>query len=143
VAPKPPPATRDLHPSIAAALRPILALVVPLLAPMVAAELKAQDAGEDAGDPWVDQRTSPLGRRAHCRLCKSGALPARKLRRRWLVRASDLAAYIEAHGRPAAPLTEPANDCHGPAEDEPSDADVAAVLASVGRAYVPRRGARS
>lgn len=50
------------------------------------------------GDDWVDQMTSPLGRRQHCDAARSGRLRAKKLKGRWLARRADVDAYIEQHG---------------------------------------------
>ncbi len=55
-----------------------------------------------AGAEWVDQETSPLGRRRHLQLVRSGALPCVHERRRRLVRRSDINRYLEEHGRAAA-----------------------------------------
>lgn len=49
---------------------------------------------------WVDQHSSPLGRRRHCKLARSGVLPSHKHGRRWLVRRSDLDTYLASHGTP-------------------------------------------
>lgn len=67
---------------------------------LVKAELQA---AKGDGDAWISQEDSPLGRREHCRLARSGALPGRKVGKRWLVRRSELDAYIEAHGAKAKP----------------------------------------
>lgn len=105
-----------------------------LLAPFVAAELRRIPS-----DDWVDQTTSPLDRKRHCKLAKAQAFPAHKEGRRWLARRSDIDAYIEACGsdstpaaRPLAiPATRPANDAH---EGDPS---VEAALAEVGLELAP------
>ena len=77
-----------------------------LLAPFMAPALTrvAQNTPEDG---WVDQRCSPLGRRLHCSLARRGALPARKLGRRWLVKRTVLEAYIAEHGKAAEPPASP------------------------------------
>lgn len=49
-------------------------------------------------DEWVDQTTSPLGRRAHCAAVRRGDLRAHKVKGKVLVRRQDLDAYIEKHG---------------------------------------------
>jgi excisionase family DNA binding protein len=49
------------------------------------------------GDEWIDQAHSPLGRRTHCMLVRTGELPGVRLHRRVLVRRRDLDAYIESH----------------------------------------------
>ena len=46
-------------------------------------------------DEWVDQEQSPLGRRRHLALAKSGKLPASKVGRRVLIRRSAIDAYLE------------------------------------------------
>jgi hypothetical protein len=51
----------------------------------------------EAGEDWVDQRSSPLGSRLHCRLVRSGALPGYRAGRRVLVRKADLDQYLEGH----------------------------------------------
>jgi hypothetical protein len=49
---------------------------------------------------WLDQAASPLGRRRHCELARSGGLAgARKVNGRWLVRRREIDAYIESHAR--------------------------------------------
>ena len=74
-----------------------LAVFAQLLAPFLMAELgRAKDTGSSNDDGWLDQRSSPLGRRAHCTLARSGVLPARKVGRRWLVRRTDLDAIQAA-----------------------------------------------
>lgn len=83
----------------------------------------ATGRAEDAGDPWLDQRQSPLGTRAHCRACSSGRIEgARFVGRKWLAKASAIDAYITAHGRPATRASSPpANDVERlllPVDDE-------------------------
>ena len=107
-----------------------------LLAPLVAKELRSQPNEDDNGDRWVDQTTSPLGKRAHCRACAEGKIAgAYKLKRRWLAKRSALDAFIAANGA-AAPSTPvaPANDT-----DEPTAEDIARVLAGAGLTFAPRR----
>lgn len=141
---KPASATGHLHPAIAAALAPLVDLLLPALRARIDGENGA--AAKGPAVDWLDQRSSPLGRRAHCRACASGDIPgARKVGRRWLARRSDLDAYIAAHGRPAdapagattpgtssAPLA-PANDT-----GEPSAAEVEAELRLVGHTRTAR-----
>lgn len=113
--------------AILAALRPFARL----LAPLVAAEL-ASAAGED----WIDQETSPLGRRKHRELAKRGAFPAHKDGRRWRARRADVDAFIEAQ-RPGARLEEPPAN-HDAADDAAAhDAAVRAELAGAGLALAP------
>lgn len=68
---------------------------------LVEARLSLADASND----WVDQYKSPLGKRRHLDLVRTGKLQGRKLGRRVLVRRVDLNAHIEreglARGRPA------------------------------------------
>lgn len=95
---------------------------------------------EDTSDPWLDQRTSPLGGRLHCRACSSGDVAcARKVGRKWLARASAIDAYITAHGRPASsPASPPANDVER--ELLPDDDEIERELRAVG--YTGRRRER-
>lgn len=53
----------------------------------------------DASDPddWVDQKSSPLGRRRHCAAVRRGELPGRKVNGQVLVRRRDLDEYIDRH----------------------------------------------
>jgi hypothetical protein len=109
-----------------------LALFARLFVPFVMAELRA-NANTDAepDDAWIDQTRSPLGRRLHCALARSGALPARKVGRRWLVRCADVSAYIVEHGRAAEPSS---TDEGAPAEDDA--AAIRDLLASCGETVV-------
>lgn len=52
---------------------------------------------ETNGAEWVDQNTSPLGRRRHLDLVRRGVLIGTKDRRRVLVRRSDIDAYLVQH----------------------------------------------
>jgi hypothetical protein len=71
---------------------------------------------EPSPEEWVDQHSSPLGRRAHCELARRGRLPsAHKVRGRWLVRRTDIDAFIEAHAR-------------APSQSEPDAREVAEIL---------------
>jgi hypothetical protein len=120
--PSPVARARLVDPNLATAL----ATLARVFAPFVAAELREATSGQDA-EPWLDQTCSPLGRRLHCALARSGALPARKMGRRWLVRRTDIDAYILKHGRaaePAAPSTETDGDI--------DQAEVRALLAKCG-----------
>ena len=67
---------------------------------LVREEISAADGRADA---WIDQASSPLGRRLHTRLWRSGRLPGRKFGRRVLVRKSDVDRYIETAGATALP----------------------------------------
>lgn len=127
------------HPAIVAALAPLVELLLPALR----ARLASEDAAKGAAGDWLDQRTSPLGRRAHCRACASGAITdARRVGRRWLARRSDLDAYIAAHGRPAAAPREQAPAESSPANDTgaPTAAEIEAELRPLG--VTTRRRAR-
>lgn len=55
-------------------------------------------AERGAANDWVDQRSSPLGRRRHLELARSGVLPSRKHGSKVLVRRDDLNDYIEREG---------------------------------------------
>ena len=46
------------------------------------------------GAEWLDQAASPLGRRRHLELVRTGVLPGKKEGRRVLVRRADLEAYL-------------------------------------------------
>jgi hypothetical protein len=49
-------------------------------------------------DDWVDQEQSPIGRRRHCELSRTGKFPsARKVNGHWLVRRRELDAFVEGH----------------------------------------------
>lgn len=77
-------------------------------------------AGAGAEPDFYDGRTSPLGRRRHDQLARSGELgpDARKVGRRWLVPAPAVRAFIAAGKTPAcAPRPAPA-----PALDDDLDA---------------------
>ena len=67
----------------------------------IACEVLRAELGE-RGDDWIDQARSPLGRRTHCRLVRTGAPPGVSVHRRVLVRRCDPDAYIEAHRAPPA-----------------------------------------
>jgi len=85
----------------------------------------------NAPDPedWVDQKSSPLGRRRHCELARAGVFPsARKVDGSWYARRKDIDAYIEGHAPPVA-------------TSAPVDAEEAEILAY--RAPVRRRKTRS
>lgn len=100
-----------------------------LLAPLVAAELSS-------GEAWIDQHGSPLGRRRHCELARSGAFPARCVGRRWLARPADVDAYIGAQRGAARLDVRPANDA-APAADEGEEPGVRAVLGEHGLEMKP------
>ncbi len=56
---------------------------------------------------WVDQARSPLGRKAHLALAKTGKVKASKLGKQVLIWRADLNAYIARH---PVKVTAPAND---------------------------------
>jgi excisionase family DNA binding protein len=58
--------------------------------------IEAKIAMGVASSEWVDQMTSPLGKRRHLRLVREGVLQAVKDGRRRLVRRSDINAYLES-----------------------------------------------
>jgi len=60
------------------------------------ARVHSELARED-GDELFDQKTSPLGRKLHCRLIRSGQLPGYQAGRRLLAKKSDVLAYLEQH----------------------------------------------
>lgn len=60
--------------------------------------VEAKLAKSAAGGEWVDQKTSPLGRKKHLRLARQGKFPSKKEGRQVLVRRDDLNAYLERHG---------------------------------------------
>lgn len=117
-------------------LRGALRTVALLLASLAREELPSV-----TGDDWIDQRTSPLGRRRHRELAKSGAFPAFFEGRRWLARRADVDAYIEGK-RWTAPLEgRPANDARG-ADDEADDPAVRAMLAEADLELAPKATTR-
>ncbi len=48
-------------------------------------------------DEYIDQHRSPLGRRLHCRLVRSGALEGYRAGRRVLAKQSAIDAYLQQH----------------------------------------------
>jgi hypothetical protein len=122
----------------------------------IAKEVVRTELG-DRADDWIDQAHSPLGRRMHCRLVRTGALPGVSVHRRVLVRRRDLDAYIEARRPPPGDDLEPlrrmlgdpnprARGRHGFSPDEAAeraralgfDEAEARVLARVGARRVQR-----
>jgi hypothetical protein len=53
---------------------------------------------EAAAGEWIDQHHSPLGKRVHLELCRTGKLPSKKLGKRVLVKREDMNAHIERNG---------------------------------------------
>jgi len=79
---------------------------MPTFEELIAARVRAELAAVDLGDPWVSQDESPLGRKLHCRLVRTGKLEGSKIGRRVLVRRSVLDRFIESHKvSPAASST--------------------------------------
>lgn len=60
-------------------------------------------------DDWIDQSSSPLGRRAHLQAVRDGKLTGRKVAGRVLVRRSEMDAFIESH-RVRIPVSDAASD---------------------------------
>ena len=53
-------------------------------------------------EDWMSQKDSPLGRRRHCQLARSGESPsARKVDGLWQVRRREIDEYIERHPSPS------------------------------------------
>lgn len=48
-----------------------------------------------AAQEWIDQHDSPIGKRQHLDLARSGAVESRKIHRRVLIKRVDLNRYIE------------------------------------------------
>ena len=63
------------------------------------ADLEARAERQTPASGWVNQSTSPLGRRAHLAACRGG-LPHRALGKRRLVRVDDLDRWLAAHDTP-------------------------------------------
>lgn len=111
----------------------IVQLLARLLVPHVAEELRRSSA-----DDWVDQTTSPLGRRRHCELARRSAFPAFRDGRRWRARRADVDAYITSMRRGSVPCGAPSHDATSPGES-----DVRALLAEVGLDLAPPAGRRT
>lgn len=60
--------------------------------------VRAEVARHASTTDYYDQTSSPLGRRRHNELARSGKIPATKIHGRWMVRKDDLRAYIERNG---------------------------------------------
>ncbi len=73
---------------------------------------------------YVDQNTSPLGKRAHLQAVRDGRLPGRKVGKKVLVRLEDMNAYVASHPVSKAAVSEPANDI---------DAEIDAIVSRRGR----------
>jgi hypothetical protein len=80
------------------ALRVLAAALAPLLAELLGL------ANSSSVDDWLDVATElPTCKRALYRACRTGELPGRRIKRRWLVRRRDLDAWIESHEAAVAP----------------------------------------
>ena len=81
-----------------------------LLAEAVAELVSAHVSKGAAAAEWVDQTSSPLGRRRHLELVRRGVLAGRKEGRRILVRRADLDAYLAVdRPKPEADAEAPAS----------------------------------
>ena len=59
---------------------------------------------------YVDQVSSPLGRRNHINAIRRGVLPGKQIGRRWLARIQDVEGYISRSGTAEALRRQPADD---------------------------------
>lgn len=64
------------------------------------------EARRRAPTGWVDQSTSPLGKRAHLEACRAG-LPHKAVGKRRLARLEDVERWMEAHDKPRRRVVEP------------------------------------
>lgn len=64
----------------------------------VAEMIEATIARGVAAGEWIDQKRSPLGKRRHLELARSGRIPHRKIGRLVLIRREDINAYLEREG---------------------------------------------
>jgi hypothetical protein len=97
-----PPARRAGRPPTAGgvrALHDVLAVLADALAPYLRESLG--DQSSDPGPVFYSQSDSPLGRRRHLELTRTGVLTGRKVGRRVLVLREDVHSYID--GRHDAP----------------------------------------
>ena len=81
-------------PDLVAALETLARAVAPVLARAVVDELAAGRTGD-----YVDQTSSPLPARTHCRLVREGVIPGMRAGRRWIAKRADVEAYIDARSR--------------------------------------------
>jgi hypothetical protein len=80
----------------------------------------------NAVDDWLDVAEElPTCKRALYRACRTGALPGRRIKRRWLVRRADFDAWIETHetGAPPAPQPAPHTRALTPAQEHEREMD--------------------
>lgn len=117
---------------VAAALRPLAKLLLPLLRE----ELAAEQAAAPEPDTWVDQASSPLGRRAHCRACSAGDIEAHKVGKKWLARRSAVDAYVTKFGLVPKVTAVEKRDPVDP--DEPTEAEVIAFVRGLGQDVITR-----
>ncbi len=94
---------------------------------MIADAVRAATPQPASADDWVGARTSGLGRRTFLRLVRDGALPASKRGKAYVVRRSDVDAYLERH-RIAPPLEALQPEPPRPPDGAPFD-PIAAALA--------------
>ena len=87
---------------------------------LYAAELICDAIEENGAGDWVDQSSSPLGRKKHLALARAGTLKATREGRRVLVRRADIDAYLEKR---RGVTVEPEGDL---------ERDVAKILSLVG-----------
>jgi hypothetical protein len=78
-------------PDLAAALETLARALAPAIARAVVDEFVAGRDGE-----WLDQHSSPLPVRQHCRLIRTGVIPGMQAGRLWIAKRADVDAYIEA-----------------------------------------------
>jgi excisionase family DNA binding protein len=79
---------------VSAALEILARAFAPVIARAVVDELTAGRTAD-----YVDQASSPLPARTHCRLIREGAIPGMQAGRRWIAKRADVDAYIEARSR--------------------------------------------
>ena len=61
--------------------------------------VRAEFARHQRSEDYYDQNSSPLGRRRHNELARSGAVAAVKYRGHWMVRKDDLHAFLQKTGK--------------------------------------------
>ena len=90
--------------------------------------LRAVLSGVASASEWIDQHSSPLGKRPHLEAVRRGDLKAVKVGRRVLVRRGDIESFLES-----SPSRRRArDDVSGAGGGKSPDEVAAAVLASVG-----------
>lgn len=88
---------------------------------------KILDAALQQRTEYYDQTDSPIGRRAHLELARSGAVPSFRSKRKILIRRADLDAWLERQRRKIVP------------HEVDDDAAVERVLAAVNKGGAARR----